>query len=52
MLMLQIGAQSLYLARRMKKIRGASLGFKSSAKIPLQVVWHTLRNFITDNALR
>jgi len=40
--MLQVGAQSRFLARRMKKIRGASVVLKSSAKIPLQVAWHTL----------
>jgi len=37
-LMLQVGVRSLYLARRMKKIRGATLGHKSSVKTALQVV--------------
>jgi len=34
----QVGARSLYLARRMKKIRGATLGHKPPVKITFQVV--------------
>lgn len=42
MLLLQVGVQSQYLARRMKRIHGASLAYKSSGRIPLQVARHAL----------
>jgi len=39
--LLQVGVRSLYLARRMKKIRGATRGRKPSVKLTLQVARHT-----------
>jgi len=43
-LMLQVGVRSMYLARRMKRIRGATLGHKSSVKTTLQVACNSKVN--------